>query len=156
MGSLSSVIAPIASMGASTLVSAGKYLVGNSDKIYDLKSLNAKNKQAAENATLQKQQNLLAFQVKETDRLNKLRRAISTQRATFGGAGVGSATGSAEAVYQGLNESSDIERQNNQAKTAMDNRVIDQSLAFQQQQNLLQKQELKQKTALGFLSDLVG
>jgi hypothetical protein len=55
-----------------------------------------------------------------------------------------------------LNETSDIERQNNQSKTIMDNTIIDQNLKHQTQLNLLQKQQLKQKTAMGFITDLMG
>ncbi len=156
MGSLSSVIAPIAEMGVKTLASAGQYYVSNSERLRELDTINIKNAQLAQNAALQKQSNLLALQQKETDRQDKLRRAASTQRANFGSQGVGSVTGSSDSVLQGLAETSDIERQNNQSKTAMDNAIIDQNLQNQTQLNLLQKQQLKQKAALGFVTDLIG
>jgi hypothetical protein len=156
MGSLSSVIAPIANIGVKTIASAGQYYVANSERFRDMDTLNAKNTQLAQSAALQKQSNLLALQQKETDRQSKLRRALSTQRANFGSQGVGSVTGSSDSVLQGLNESSDIERQNNQAKTSLDNTIIDQNLNYQTQLNLLQKQQLKQKAALGFVTDLIG
>ena len=156
MGSLSSVIAPIAEIGVKTIGTAGKYFVSNSDRLRDLDSANIKNAQLAQNAALQKQSNLLALQQKETDRLSRLRKSIASQRANFGSQGVGSVTGSADSVFQGLNEASDIERQNNQSKTSMDNAIIDQNLQNQTQLNLLQKQQLKQKAALGFVTDLIG
>ena len=156
MGSLSSVIAPIASIGVQTAVSAGKYLLSNTDRISDLQSANDKNRQIEKTAALQKQANLLSLQQKENDRLSKLRRAVSTQRAHFGSQGVGPVTGSADSVMQGLNETSDIEGQYNRANAALDNSIIDQNLNYQKQLNLLQKQQLKQKIAVGAITDLLG
>lgn len=156
MGSLSSVIAPIANIGVKTIATAGQYYLTNAGRLSEVDNVKAKNAQLAQNAALQKQSNLLALQQKETDRLAKLRRAIATQRANFSSQGVGSVTGSADSVFQGLNETSDIERQNNQAKTNLDNTIIDQNLNYQTQLNLLQKQQLKQKASLGLISDLVG
>ena len=148
MGSLSSVLQP--------LVSAGQYYVTNSERLRDVEVLNVKNAQMTQSSALQKQANLLALQQKETERLNKLRRAASTQRANFGSQGIGSVTGSADSVLQGLNEASDIERQNNQSKTSLDNKIIDENLKYQTQLNLLQKQQLKQKNAIAFATDLIG
>lgn len=155
MGSLSSVIAPIASFGVNTALSAGKYIFSNTDKINQAKELSIKNRQIEQNAKLQKQQNLLSLQTKETERMNKLRRVLATQRANFGSQGVGGVTGSADSVYQGINENSDIERQGNITKTNLDNQGIDQNTRTQKQLNLLQKQQLQQKSAIGFLSGLV-
>lgn len=155
MGSLSSVIAPIASFGANAALSAGKYILSNTDKINQAKELSIKNKQIEQNASLQKQQNLLGLQQKETERLSKLRRAISTQRANFGAKGVGSVTGSADSVLEGISGNSDIERQSNLAKTNLDNDIIYQNATTQRQLNLLQKQQLKQKSALDFLGAIV-
>lgn len=149
MGSLSSVITPIASIGAQAISSAGSYFLTNQDRFMDIGNANSKMEQLEKNAKLQKQQNLLALQQKETERLSKLRRAISTQRANFGSQGVGSVTGSADSVLQSLNETSDIEGQYNRAKTVLDNQQIDQDLNYQKQLNLLQKQQLKQKAAVG-------
>ncbi len=148
MGSLSSLISP--------MMSVGRLFVENSERLRDVENVTLKNKQLKQSAALQTESNLLALQQKETERMAKLRRAISTQRANFGSQGVGSVTGSGDSVLQGLNGTSDIERQNNQSKTAMDNKIIDENLKYQTQLNLLQKQQLKQKNALGFITDLVG
>lgn len=148
MGSLSSLISP--------MMSVGKLFVENSERFRDVENVKIKNAQLKQSAALQTQSNLLALQQKETERMAKLRRAVSTQRANFGSQGVGSVTGSGDSVLQGLNESADIERQNNQNKTAMDNKIIDENLKYQTQLDLLQKQQLKQKNALGFITDLVG
>ena len=146
MGSFTSVLTPLVSMGK--LIGSGMEAANN------LQEVSAKNKALAQNAVLQKQANLLALQQKETDRLTKLRQATATQRANFGAQGIGSATGSSDAVQQGIFELSDVTRQQNADKAALDNRIIDQSLAAQQQQNLLQKQQIKQKAALSALGSL--
>lgn len=156
MGSLSSVIAPIADIGIKTIASAGQYYIANAERLRDVDNIKIKNAQLKQSAALQTQSNLLALQQKETERMAKLRRALSTQRANFGAQGIGAVTGSSDSVLQGLNETADIERQNNQSKTNMDNKIIDENLKYQTQLNLLQKQQLKQKTALGFVTDLVG
>jgi len=148
MGSLSSVITPI--------LSVGKIFSNNSARQRDIKEINIKNRQLEQNAVLQKQSNLLSLQQKESDRLSRLRRSISAQRANFAGQGIGSVTGSADSVLQGLNEESDIERQNNQSKSDLEARRIDDNYKGQRQLNLLQKQQLKQKSALSFITDLVG
>ena len=155
MGTLSSVIAPLASFGANAALSAGKYILSNKGKGSEAREIDFKNKQLEQNAALQKQQNLLSLQQKETERIAKLRRAVATQRANFSSQGVGSVTGSADSVLQGLNENSDIERQGNISKTNLDNTIIDQNYNSQRQLNLLQKQQLRQKSALGFLGSLV-
>jgi len=148
MGTLTSIIP--------ALTTAGKYIASNAEKISDVNAINTKNALLAQNAALQKQSNLLSAQQKETDRILKLNKAISTQRANFGSQGVGSVTGSGDSVLQGLAETSDIERQNIKSKTAMDNAIIDQNLKSQQQLNLLQKEQLKQKAALGLITNLAG
>lgn len=156
MGSLSSVVAPIANLGVKAIASAGQYYIANADRLNNVDNVSLKNAQLAQSAASQKQANLLALQQKETDRINKLKRAVSTQRANFGSQGIGSVTGSSDSVMQGLNEASDIERQNNQSKTALDNDIIDQNLKYQTQLNLLQKQQLQQKAALGLITDFAG
>jgi hypothetical protein len=154
MGSLSSVVGPIISVGAKAAASAGSYGLSNIGTINQLNNLTTKNKQLKEDARLQRQRNLLALQEKETDRVSKLNRSLSTQRARFGSQGVGSVTGSADSVIQGINEDSDIQRQNNQAKTNLDNQIVDQNYNSQRELNLLQKQQLQQKSALGYLTGL--
>ena len=155
MGSLSSVVSPIISAGTKAVTSAGSFALSNTGTINQLNNLSAKNKQLKEDARLQKQRNLLVLQEKETDRVGKLNRSLSTQRARFGSQGVGSVTGSADSVIQGINEDSDIQRQNNRAKTNVDNQIVDQNYNSQRELNLLQKQQLQQKSTLGFLGGLV-
>jgi hypothetical protein len=143
----------IASVG-STLLSAVNIANPARDTVNNLKEIDLKNQQLAAQANIQKQKNLFDFQTNETDRQNKLRRAISTQRANFGSQGVGSVTGSGDSVLQGINENSDITRQQNETKLGLDNTAIDQNYQTQRQLNLLQKQQLKQKSVLGYLNDI--
>lgn len=146
MGALSSV--------ASTLVSAANFIMPAKQAADNAKEIDIRNRQAAQTAAAQKQKNLLELKNAETDRLTKFRRAVATQRANFGSQGVGSVTGSGESVLQGITENSDIVRQQNKSKATIDNAAIDRNLETQRQLNLLQKQQLKQKTALGYLTDL--
>lgn len=118
------------------------------------KEIDLKNKQLAANADAEKQKNLLDLKKSETARQSKLRAALSTQRANFGAQGVGAGSGSSEAVLQGIFEDSDIERQENAAETEAENKAIDSHLSTQTQLNLLQKQQLKQKSVLGILTDI--
>lgn len=143
----------IASVG-STLLSAINLVQPARDSANNIKEINLKNQQLASQANYQKQKNLIDFQNNETDRQNKLRRAISTQRANFGSQGVGSVTGSGDSVLQGINENSDITRQQYATKLNLDNTAIDQNYQTQRQLNLLQKQQLKQKSILGYLNDI--
>jgi hypothetical protein len=156
MGSLSSVISPIVSVGAKAVTSAGSYVLSNTGTINQVNDINLKNKQLKEDADLQRRKNLLALQEKETNRVSKLNQTLATQRANFGSQGVGSVTGSADAVIQGINEESDVERQNSQAKTDLDNQSVDQNYRHQRDLNLLQKQQLKQKSALDYATGLFG
>ena len=143
----------IASVG-STLLSAVKLAAPVREAAGNIKEIDLKNQQLAAQANYQKQKNLLDFQNNETERQNKLRRAISAQRANFGSQGVGSVTGSGDSVLQGINENSDITRQQSATKLNLDNAAIDQNYQTQRQLNLLQKQQLKQKSVLGYLSDI--
>jgi hypothetical protein len=146
MGTLSSI--------GSSLVSAAQFALPAKEARDSSVEINLKNKQLEQSAAYQKQKNLLALNTSETERQSKLRKALSTQRANFGSQGIGSATGSAEAVLQGTFADSDIERQQKQAATERDNAAIDANLASQKQLNLLQKQQLQQKATLGYLTDL--
>ncbi len=153
MGSLSSVVTPLMQIGSAigSVASFAQPFVSTSQKGAESDLVL---QQYQQNVELQKKQNLLNLQQDETNRRNKLKRLISTQRAEYGGGGIGSGAGSSEAVLQGLHEESDIERQNNENNTAFSNQALDQKLEQQRQLNLLQKQQLKQKTVLSKLGDL--
>lgn len=152
MGSLSSVITPVINAGTA-LSSVARFATpllnaGNKESAGALSNV-----QAQQDAALKKQQNLLTYNNAETDRLQRLRRAISTQKAKAGAQGVGDDGGSSHAVLRGINELSDMSRQENQSSFHHTNNVIDQSLSHQRQINLLQRQQLQQSKALSFLTD---
>ncbi|MEK7801846.1 MAG: hypothetical protein AAB276_05270 [Pseudomonadota bacterium] len=152
MGSLSSVITPVLNAGTA-LSSVARFATpllksGNKER-----SLVVSNAQAQQDAAFRKQQNLLTYNNAETDRLQRLRRALSTQQAKAGGQGIGNDGGSNNAVLQGINEVSDISRQENQSAFNQSNNSIDQSLSQQRQINLLQRQQLQHSKALSFLTD---
>lgn len=108
----------------------------------------AQNRQLQQNAALQKQKNLLTLEQTESNRLAKLRKSIAAQRASMAGRGIEPTGGSADAVLQGLVDDSNAESQNSYAQTALDNARIDANLGSETQLNLLQKEQMKQKTAL--------
>lgn len=137
MGALTSTIG--------TLVSAANILMPlkNSGE-----TTAAQNRQLQQNSAIQKQKNLLALEQTESNRLAKLRKNIASQRAAMAGRGIAATGGSADAVLQGMIEDSNVESQNNYTQTALDNARIDANLGSETQLNLLQKEQLKQKTAL--------
>lgn len=153
MGTLTSALAPVLSIG-STLAGAVNFaqpFIHQSNKNTE-SDLALKNLE--QTTALRKKQNLLDLQNAETDRRGRLKKMISAQRASFGGAGVGAGAGSGEAVLGGFSADSDIIRQQTESKTAMDNQSLDLNLAQQRQLNLLQKRQLQQKTMLSSLTDL--
>lgn len=120
----------------------------------EVQAIDTRNQQLAAQAANEKQKNLLALQEKETTRVAKLKAALATQRADYGGSGVGSGAGSSEAVLSGISATSDIEGQQNRAATTLSNKSVDENLSYQTNLNLLQRQQLKQKAALNYLTNL--
>lgn len=153
MGTLTSAIAPIMQIGSAINSAAGfaKTFVGASQ---DRAESDLKYQQSQQDAALQRQKNLVDLRNSETDRQAKLRKLVASQRAYYGGKGIGSGPGSSEAVLQGLFEGSDIDRQQNQTAYDLQNSAINQRLSQQKQINLLQKEQLREKTALSALTDL--
>lgn len=153
MGSFASALTPIMQIGSaiSSVASFSKPYVAqsqsNAQADLELKQLEQRTAQ-------QKKQNLLDYQKAETVRRSKLHRLLSAQRAEFGGSGVGSGAGSGEAVLTGLSGDSDVERQFNEKEYLSDNQALDLRASQQRQMNLLQKQQLKNKTLLNSLTDI--
>ena len=152
MGSLSSVVAPLASVGAKAIGTIGSQIISNQGRRQEQRELDRRNQQIADNAALQKQQNLLLYTQRENDRTARLRRSIASQRAKFGSQGIGSVTGSSETVLEGIENSSSLEGQDNRDRLSLDNSLIDNNATYQRDLNLLQKQQLRQKSNLSFLS----
>ena len=110
-----------------------------------------KQQQSAEQAGLERQkESLQASEAEETRRL-ALRRAVSRQRAQFGAQGVGSNTGSSEAVLLGLFDESDDERSRREELDTLRNRALDTNLAQEKSLNLLQATQLAQRQKLSRL-----
>ena len=143
MGTLTSVLG--------TALQFAQPLIGASQKD---KSGELAYQQAKEDAALKKKQNLLNYQTSENDRQQRLRRGLSTQRAISGSRGVGDSGGSADAVLLGLAEASDLEGQKNKDSFDLINQSIDVNLDQQRRVNLLRKQQQRQNTSLGYVTDI--
>ena len=142
MGTLTSVLG--------TALQFAQPLIGGSQKD---RSGDLAYQQAKEDATLKKKQNLLNYQSAESDRQQRLRRTLFSQRAISGSRGVGDSGGSADAVLQGLTEASDLEGQKNKSSFDLTNESIDVNLDQQRRVNLLRKQQQRQNISLGYLTD---
>ena len=153
MGSFASALTPIMQIG-SAISSVASFSKPYAAQSQSNAQADLELKQLEQRTAQQKKQNLLEYQQAETARRSKLQRLLSTQRAEFGGSGVGSAAGSGEAVLTGLSADSDVERQFNERDYQLDNQALDLRVAQQRQLNLLQKQQLKNKTLLNSLTDI--
>lgn len=153
MGAISSVLTPVLQIGSALGTVAGivqpYQAASQKNREADLKL-----QQLQQSVAQQKKQNLLAQEQSETERRAKLRSLLSSQRASFGGRGLDTSSGSSEAVLQGMLEDSDQERVSSASKVAAANQELDQQVAQQKRLNLLQKEQLRQKTLLSSISNL--
>ena len=103
---------------------------------------------------LKKEQNRLALQAEDADRLRRLRAEIAKQRAIYGASGIGSGGGSSQAYLLGLVDSSDEEARETSVATAIRNRILDSEYTSKSLLSALdvtqakEKKNLKQVTAL--------
>lgn len=107
--------------------------------------------QLAQQTALEKEQIALETKQAEEDRVSALRRAVASQRATYGSSGVGSTGGSSEAVLLGLFEESEADRAQRAASDALKVKALDQEVAQYNSLNLLQATQLAEKQALNSL-----
>lgn len=153
MGALSSVITPVLQIGSALGTVAGivqpYQAVSQKNREADLKL-----QQLQQSMAQQKKQNLLTLEQNETERRAKLRSLLSQQRASFGGRGLDTTSGSSEAVIQGMLDDSDQERAASESKVLAANKELDQQVSQQKRLNLLQKEQLRQKTILSSISNL--
>ncbi len=153
MGALSSVITPVLQIGSALGTVAGivqpYQAVSQKNREADLKL-----QQLQQSVAQQKKQNLLTLEQNETERRAKLRSLLSQQRASFGGRGLDTTSGSSEAVIQGMLDDSDQERAASESKVLAANKELDQQVSQQKRLNLLQKEQLRQKTILSSISNL--
>lgn len=114
-------------------------------------------RQAAQSAALQREQLANAAADAESARIKALRRAVSRQKAQFGGvSGTGSADGSAQAVLLGLFEETDEDRAQRERLDDIRNRSLDLGLAQGRAINVLQRTQLRERQNIGRLSSNIG
>ncbi len=99
-------------------------------------------RQAAQEAELEKQSMAQEAAADAADREKALKRAVARQKAVFGARGVGSGTGSSEAVLLGLFDESDEEAQAREKLDTLRLKALDQNLDSQKSMNLLQASQL--------------
>lgn len=88
--------------------------------------------QQADTIALQKQSIAEQAAQDEEDRLATLRRAVASQRASYGASGISSASGSSEAVLLGLIEENEDESESSEAANVLKLQALDQGLSQQQ------------------------
>jgi len=87
---------------------------------------------------LQQQQQQLEAEKDTTARRDALRRAVARQKASFGGQGIDSSEGSAEAILLGLSRQSDVEQAQQDSLNQLRNQALENNAATQQRKNLLE------------------
>lgn len=104
--------------------------------------------QAAQQATLEKQQMALSAQAYEDERRAALKRAVARQRAVFGASGAAQGTGSSQAVLLGLYDETQEELARREQLDTLRNAALDQNISQQKSLNVLQYEQLKQRQKL--------
>ena len=103
---------------------------------------------AREQAALQKEQIRISGEQAETSRRAALRRAMARQRAQFGASGIGSGSGSAQAVLLGMFDESEEELQQRQTLDSLKTAAINQGVTQTQRINTLQLTQMKERDRL--------
>lgn len=157
MGAIAPVLGTIMQVGSvlGTVASiAQPFIQDNTDRRQQKQSNALQLQQLQQDADLKRQEAQLATADAETKRRTALKRAMARQRANFGSQGVGSTTGSAEAVLLGMFDESDEERASREKMDSLRSSALDQGIAQQQQINLLQQTQLREKQYVDYLSRL--
>lgn len=162
MGTLTSTLSQ-AGLGTALKVGAG--LAGNQisrkqsqrRREQSLQQLQAQQRlqqqQLAQDAALQRQQISTNAAQDEEERRAALRRAVARQRANFGSQGVGSASGSSQAVLLGLFDESDDEARRREALDNLRLTGIEQGVDQRASLNVLQRTQLAQRNDLARSAD---
>lgn len=157
MGALAPII-------TTALITQGTQLVfnevlGNSGRDTDNQALEQlqqrqalEEQQRAADSALQRQGIALDAQKSEDNRRDALRRAVSRQRANFGAQGIGSGSGSSQAVLLGLFEESADEKKRREELDALRLNAIDQNLSQNKSINVLQRTQLAERNNLNNIS----
>lgn len=157
MGTLAPVLGTILQVGSvlGTVASVAQPFIQDKVDNKQLKQTNAlQNQLNAQAAATKLEQNRVDAAASEAQRRTALKRAIAKQRASFGAQGVGSGTGSSEAVLLGMFEQSDEEREAAQKINDLRTQAITQNASAQQQLNLLQQTQLRENQYVKYLSRL--
>lgn len=105
--------------------------------------------QLEQDAALKQEQIDAAAAQAEDARKKALKRAVASQRASFGSQGLGDgSSNSSEAVLLGLFEESEDERRVREENDALKAKALDQNLEDQKSLNLLQTTQLQQRQSL--------
>ena len=137
----------------STLISQGVGMaLSQSNNNQAVEQLQAKQdlqeRSAAANAALEKQRIALSAEQNEEKRKTALKRAVARQRANFAGQGVGTGSGSSQAVLLGMFEESEDEKRDREALDTMRLNAIDQDLSQNRALNVLQRTQLEEKNKI--------
>lgn len=104
--------------------------------------------QQAQASALEKQKIALDAQTAEAQRQSALRRAVARQRASFGGSGITSSGGSADAVLLGLFDESEDELRQREALDNLRSSALDLETAQAKSVNVLQATQLSERNKL--------
>nr|BDD45688.1 hypothetical protein 7 [Alphaproteobacteria bacterium] len=111
-------------------------------------------RQSAQDAALRRQQLTVEAQNAEERRIRALKRAVSKQRVSFGGRGISTIGGSAEAVLLGLFDESEEELEQRNRLDQITSTALSQDLFQQRSLNVLQATQLRERQnlarAIGF------
>ncbi len=105
-------------------------------------------RQAANEAALERQNIAAQAQDAETRRRAALRRAVARQRAAYGASGLSGGDGSAEAVLLGMFQETEEDRAGQERLDSLRLNALDQELDDRRRLNVLQRAQLKQRQEL--------
>ena len=155
MGAIAPVLGTILQVGSALGTVAGvvqPFVKNNSERKQQKQAQNLNLQQLQQDAALRKEETRTITAQADAQRRAALKRSVARQRANFGAQGIGANTGSSEAVLLGMFQESDEERANREKLDSIRSSVIDQNLGHQQQLNLLQQTQLREKQYVDYLS----
>lgn len=157
MAAIAPVLTTIMQVGSvlGTVASIAQPFISDKVQRNQTADLNAlKLQQDTQAAQTKLAENQLVLAQNDEKRRAALKRSIARQRANFGAQGVGSNGGSSEAVLLGMFEMSDAEREAAEQLNNFRTQAVAQGLGAQQQLNLLQQTQLKERQYVDYLSKL--
>lgn len=112
-------------------------------------------RQAAQDAALERERIAAEAQNAQEDRERALRRAVARQRANFAGSGISPSGGSAQAVLLGLFDETEEDLAQRERLDNLRNRASDLGLAQSNSLNVLQRTQLQERQKLNALDPYV-